>query len=103
MNDSDIAMLSEKLAHLQRLRDGILPVFPLLKTHYESEMSRLTASLIHADDEEIRGRIKQLLDFLRLPQKLDEEMQNTHRILTQPDEATTHQGMDGLTGLWRTQ
>lgn len=103
MNDSDIAMLSAKLAQAQRLRDGILPVFPLLKIHYENEISRLTASLIHADDEETRGRIKQLLDFLRLPEKLDGEMQEIHRILTQPDEATTQHGLDGLTGLFRTQ
>lgn len=103
MNDSDIATLSARLAQVQRLRDGILPVFPLLKTHYDHDVSKLTASLIHANDEVTRGRIQQLLEFLRLPQQLDDEMQHLHRILTQPDEATTQQGLDGLSGLWRTQ
>jgi hypothetical protein len=104
LNDSDIAMLSEKLSTLQRLKDGILPVFPLLKSHYETEMSRLTASLINFNDEVTRGRIQQLLDILRLPHKLDDEIQNIHRILSQSDdESTTQQGLDGLTGLMRMQ
>lgn len=103
MNDSDIAMLSARLAQIQRLRDSVLPVFPLLKTHFESDMSRMTASLIHTNDEETRGRIKQLLDFLRLPEKLENEIQDLNRILNQPEEATTQQGLDGLTGLFRMQ
>lgn len=103
MNDSDIAMLSARYALLQRMRDGVLPVFPLLKTHFEHDVSRLTASLIHANDDVTRGRIQQLLELLRLPEKLDEEMQNLDRILKQPDEATTQQGLDGLTGLFRMQ
>lgn len=103
MNDSDIAMLSARLAQIQRLRDGILPIFPLLKTHFEHDVSKLTASLILVNDEVTRGRIQQLLEFLRLPQQLDDEMQHLHQILTQPDETTTQHGLDGLNGLWRTQ
>ena len=103
MNDSDIAILSARLAQVQRLRDGILPVFNLLKTYYEHDVSKLTASLIHVNDEVTRGRIQQLLELLRLPQQLDDEIQDLHRILTQPDETTTQHGLDGLTGLWRTQ
>lgn len=103
MNDSDIAILSERLAQMQRLRDGILPVFQLLKTHYEHDVSKLTASLINANDEVTRGRIQQLLKFMCLPQELDDEMQDIHRILTQPDEATTQHGLDGLTGSFQTQ
>lgn len=103
MNDSDIALLSEKLANAQRLRDAILPVFPLLKPHYEALISKMTASLIIMNDEVTRGRIQQLLENLRLPQMLDEEIQSINRILTQPDEAITQHGLDGLSGLWRTQ
>lgn len=103
MNDSEFATLSARHVQLQRLREGILPVFPLLKTNFEHDLSRLTASLIHANDDVTRGRIQQLLELLRMPEKLDEEIQNLDRILKQPDEATTQQGLDGLTGLFRMQ
>ena len=96
-------MLSAKLAQIQRLRDSLLPAFPLLKDYYEQEVSRLTASLIIENDEVTRGRIQQLLEVLRLPQKLDSEMQDLNRILTHPDETTTQHGLDGLQGLWRMQ
>lgn len=101
MNDHDISMLSAKLVQIQRLRDSILPAFPLLKDYYELEVSRLTASLILENDDVTRGRIQQLLEVLRLPHKLDDEIANLSRILTQPDEDTTQQGLDGLNGLWR--
>lgn len=103
MNDSDMATLSARLAQIQRLRDSIIPAFPLLKSHFETEVSKLTASLILENDEITRGRIQQLLEFMRLPQQLDDELQYLHRILTQTDEATTQQGLDGLNGLYRMQ
>ena len=102
LNDSFADSLSGELAMAQRLRDSLLPINPLLRAYYEPEMARLTASLIGENNEVIRGKIQQLLEVIRLPEKLSEDIANLHRILMQSDETPT-QGLDSLTGMFRTQ
>ncbi len=55
--------------------NGLVPALqaPSLVAHLDQEIASLTARLISADDEQIRGRIKALRDLINLPEALQAE------------------------------
>lgn len=63
---------------------GLIPALqaPALVVHINNEIAGLTARLVSADDEQIRGRIKALRDLINLPEALQAEREGIAAELT---------------------
>ena len=53
---------------------NLLQLWPILRPELERQKLELVNSLVMQENEEIRGRIKQLNDFMDLPSALTQEL-----------------------------
>lgn len=66
----------ERLAEISPLQHGLLASWPTLKPYLEARRLLLTGKLVLEDNEQTRGRIKELNDLLELPERLQQEAVN---------------------------
>lgn len=66
-------MKDERLAQLAQMQQGLNSAWPTLSTWLLERKDRFTRELIETNDEETRGRIKELVTILELPQGLQDE------------------------------
>lgn len=62
-----------RLAQIQGLQGALTAVWPLLSLEVASKRDALILSLIASNNDETRGRIKELSDLLELPARLQQE------------------------------
>lgn len=65
----------DRLAQIAQLEQGLQAAWPTLLAHLQSRRSELVVALVAHEDEQMRGRIKELDDLLSLPQRLQQEAQ----------------------------
>jgi hypothetical protein len=73
-DDGVINEAQNRYAKLQNILNAIAPSWKLLQEFLESECEEKTRLLVEKDSEELRGRIKQLLELKDLPARLTSEM-----------------------------
>lgn len=61
--------------------------WPLISKEIDAKVSELTARLINENSEEIRGRIKALIDVKELPKALLDELEGMRAALSDEDAA----------------
>lgn len=61
--------------------------WPLISKEIDAKVSELTARLINENSEEIRGRIKALIDVKELPKALFDELEGMRAALSDEDAA----------------
>ena len=66
--------LTERKAQLQTLLNA-MQNWPQIRPELERMKAQMVMSLVTSDDEQLRGRIKQLNDILDLPATLFSELQ----------------------------
>jgi hypothetical protein len=74
--------VKERLAELMLLQGALSAGWNSLKGHLEKRKAELVVGLISHDDEQMRGRIKELDDLLGLPERLQREAEG----LTAPQQ-----------------
>lgn len=75
--------ISEIADGMRAIHDG----WPFLVGEAERRLASLTASLIHTNNEETRGRIKALRDLLEWPEALQQELEGLVAALSDEDAA----------------
>jgi hypothetical protein len=73
-DDGVINEAQNRYAELQNIVSAISPSWELLKKFLENECAEKMRLLVEKDSEELRGRIKQLLELKDLPARLTSEM-----------------------------
>lgn len=63
----------ERLAQIAPLQHGLQAAWITLKPHLERRRAELITKLVTANDEQTRGRIKEVDDLLDLPERLQQE------------------------------
>lgn len=63
----------ERLAQITPLQHALQAAWTTLKPHLEARRAELIAKLVSANDEQTRGRIKELDELLELPERLQQE------------------------------
>lgn len=63
----------ERMAQLAPLQQGLEAAWPTLKPHLEARKADLLKTLVSSNDEQVRGKIKQLDELLELPASLQQE------------------------------
>lgn len=63
----------DRIAELMALMGGLSAAWPTLSRHLSARRNDCLEQLVAANDEEIRGRIKELNDLLELPERLQQE------------------------------
>lgn len=77
--------LQDRIAEI----DALSPVLksPALLAHLHAEVSRLTAKLVSANDEQTRGAIQALSALINLPEALQYERQGIAAALSEESDA----------------
>lgn len=75
----------DRLGQLNETLAAIGPAWPHIARFLKQRAEEMTESLISADNEQTRGRIKQLRELLNLPETLQQERDGIQRGLA--DEA----------------
>ena len=65
-----------RLAEIMSLQQGLSASWPTLSKWIESRMNELLAALVSQNDEQTRGRIKELASLLELQNTLQSEAQS---------------------------
>lgn len=68
-----------RLAEIAPLQQGLAAAWNTLEKHLQARKAHLVAKLIAADDEQARGRIKEIDDLLGLPERLQQEAMSLHQ------------------------
>jgi len=63
-----------RVAQIQQTLEAIQNGWPSVYGELNSRISELTASLVHRNDDEVRGKIKALMSLAAWPQEMAEEM-----------------------------
>lgn len=63
----------ERLAQIAPLQQGLHAAWATLKPWLEARKAELITKLVSANDEQTRGRIKEVEDLLALPERLQQE------------------------------
>lgn len=63
----------ERLAELASLSQGLGAAWPTLKPWLDERKDLLMRELVNSNDEQTRGRIKELAELLDLPERLRHE------------------------------
>lgn len=71
--------LTQRLDQLNQWLPALETAWPALAPLLEERRMRYVKQLIAADDEQRRGRIKELSDLLELPSRLQQELMELHR------------------------
>lgn len=80
-------MSKERLEYIAEFLTQTKNAWPLVVAEIDVKVSELTARLINEDDEQIRGRIKALLDMKELPKTLFDELEGMRAALSDEDAA----------------
>lgn len=73
MTQEPQAAIQERLSRLEQIIPALAQAWPALALELEARRARFVDLLIASDDEQRRGRIKELSDLLELPKRLQEE------------------------------
>ena len=73
MTQETQAAIQERLSRLEQIIPALAQAWPALVVELEARRARFVELLIASDDEQRRGRIKELSDLLELPTRLQEE------------------------------
>lgn len=65
--------IQKRLAEIAEVQSAIMACWPSIKNELNRLRLNLVVELVTANNEETRGRIKQLDDMLELPQRLHQE------------------------------
>lgn len=71
----------QRLAQVVPLYNAMAGMFPLLSAELMILRANYVESLVSENNDEVRGRIKQLDEMLRLPHSLSQEIQNLNESL----------------------
>lgn len=71
----------QRLAQVVPLYNAMAGMFPLLAAELLILRANYVESLVSENNDEVRGRIKQLDEMLRLPHSLSQEIQNLNESL----------------------
>lgn len=79
--------LETRRAVILALTDALRGCWPLLLPELQARAEARTAQLIAVNDEQTRGRIKELQDLQSLPTSLQHELEAIEAALSDPDAA----------------
>jgi hypothetical protein len=77
---------NERLAEILPLQQALAASWTFLKVYLEQRKRELVTDLVAADDEQKRGRIKEINDLLELPERLQQEAVNLQQKPQEPAE-----------------
>lgn len=77
----------ERLAQISATLDAIRPGWPVLSVEIAKRIDDLTLQLIGQNDEQTRGRIKELRNLLDFPVSLQQERDGISAELSDQDSA----------------
>ena len=73
----------ERIAHIGKTLDAIQIGWPMLRAELQQRADDLTEQLVNNDNEQTRGRIKQLREVMNLPETLAQERQGLSAALAE--------------------
>ena len=79
MEAEQIARVQARLTLINQLLGALQTVWPQLEAHLVERKDRFTKQLVAANNEEIRGRIKELSELMELPTRLHREAVDLQR------------------------
>ena len=78
----------ERLNHINATMQAIQHGWPFLLVELQSAVNEKTASLVAQNDEQTRGAIKALQEFMNLPEVLQQEREGLTAALSDEDAAS---------------
>jgi len=87
MDDEQISELRSRREEITRVIEAMRIAWPFFSPELKRREIDKTGQLITSNDEEIRGRIKELQDLQELPSDLNRELEDINAALSEMDAA----------------